>query len=160
MSFTAIVPAIGTLTSSGVAVDTQTVVVGGKTYTTQAALTDVDGNVLMGANAAATLQNLFDAINLTGTPGTQYALSMTKNKQVRATAVAATTLVVTAAVGGTIGNNIPSTETQTNWAWGAATLASGAGDTDLAISQILASNQLNASAAQDIIDISARINLG
>ncbi len=136
--------AYGTLTASGVFTDTQTVVVGGKTYTTQTTLTNVDGNVLIGASAAATLQNLYDAINLSGTAGTQYAAAMTANTRVRATAVTATTLVVKALTPGEVGNLIASTETQTNAAWGAATLASGAGNVSAYIDALLASCQVNA----------------
>jgi hypothetical protein len=140
---TAPVFAVGTLTSSGTFTDTQTVVVGGKTYTTQTTLTNVDGNVFIGANAAATLQNLYDAINLTGTPGTQYAAAMTANTRVKATAVTATTLVVSALTPGEVGNLIASTETQTNAAWGAAVLASGAGNINEYITGILSVNQIN-----------------
>jgi hypothetical protein len=135
--------AFGTLTASGVFTDTQTVVVGGKTYTTQTTLTNVDGNVLIGASAAATLQNLYDAINLSGTAGTQYATAMTANTRVRATAVTATTLVVTALTPGEVGNLIASTETQTNAAWGAATLASGAGNVAAWVRDLLLLNQVN-----------------
>jgi hypothetical protein len=123
-----LLPAVGTLTSTGVFVDTQTVIVGGKTYTTQTTLTNVDGNVFIGADASTTLQNLMDAINLTGTAGTQYATAMTANTRVKATAKTATTLVVTALTPGEVGNLIASTETQTNAAWGGAVLASGAGN--------------------------------
>src|SRR5687768_12652640 len=125
MQLSAITHAAGTLTAAGTFSNTQTVVVGGKTYTTQTTLTNVDGNVAIGANAAATLQNLYDAINLTGTPGTQYAAAMTANELVKATAVDATTLTVAAKVPGEIGNLIASTETQTNASWGAAVLAGG-----------------------------------
>lgn len=135
--------AVGTLTSTGVFTDTQTVVVGGKTYTTQDTLTNVDGNVLIGANAAATLQNLYDAINLTGTAGTQYATAMTANTRVKATAVTATTLVVSALTPGEVGNLIATTETQTNAAWGAATLASGSGNINAFITSVIALNQIN-----------------
>ena len=132
-----------TLTASGTFTDTQTVVVGGKTYTTQTSLTNVDGNVLIGADAAATLQNLYDAINLTGTAGTQYAAAMTANTRVKATAVTATTLVVRALTPGEVGNLIASTETQTNAAWGAATLASGAGNFTAWVAALEASTQIN-----------------
>jgi hypothetical protein len=142
------VAATSVLTSSGVFTDTQTVVVGGKTYTTQTTLTNVDGNVLIGASAAATLQNLFDAINLTGTPGTQYATAMTKNAQVRATAVTATTLTVQAKTSGTIGNLIPTTETQTNASWTSTVMAGGTGDSGQAVADILATEQPNSSVAQ------------
>lgn len=135
--------AVGTLTASGTFTDTQTVVVGGKTYTTQTTLTNVDGNVLIGANAAATLQNLYDAINLTGTAGTQYAAAMTANTRVKATAVTATTLVVRALTPGEVGNLIASTETQTNAAWGAATLASGAGNFTAWVAALEADTQIN-----------------
>lgn len=135
--------AVGTLTASGTFTDTQTVVVGGKTYTTQTSLTNVDGNVLIGADAAATLQNLYDAINLTGTAGTQYAAAMTANTRVKATAVTATTLVVRALTPGEVGNLIASTETQTNAAWGAATLASGAGNFTAWVAALEASTQIN-----------------
>lgn len=135
--------AVGTLTASGTFTDTQTVVVGGKTYTTQTSLTNVDGNVLIGADAAATLQNLYDAINLTGTAGTQYAAAMTANTRVKATAVTATTLVVRALTPGEVGNLIASTETQTNAAWGAATLASGAGNFTAWVAALEAGTQIN-----------------
>lgn len=138
-----VVFASGTLTSSGVFTDTQTVVIAGKTYTTQTSLTNVDGNVLIGASAAATLQNLYDAINLTGTAGTQYAAAMTENAAVEATSVTATTLVVKAKIPGAIGNHVPTTETQTNAAWGAATLASGTGDIGKWVESLLNLNQLN-----------------
>jgi hypothetical protein len=138
-----ITPASGVLTASGVFTDTQTVVVGGKTYTTQTSLTNVDGNVAIGADAAATLQNLYDAINLTGTPGTQYAAAMTANTRVRASAVTATTLTVKALTAGEVGNLIASTETQTNAAWGAATLASGAGNVSAFVNDLLDLNQIN-----------------
>jgi hypothetical protein len=45
--------------------------IGGKTYTFKAALT-TEGDVLLGATINATLTNLFNAINHTGTPGTDY----------------------------------------------------------------------------------------
>lgn len=136
--------ATGTLTSTGVFTDTQTVIVGGKTYTFQTSLTDTDGNVLIGADAAASHQNLLDAINLTGTAGTQYAASMTINAEVRCTAVTATTNVVVAKTAGSVGNLIASTETQTNASWGAALLAAGAGNTEDYIVSLLDLSQVNA----------------
>lgn len=143
--------AVGTITASGVAVDTQTIVIGGKTYTTQTTLTNVDGNVLIGANAAATLQNLYDAINLTPAgAGVTYAAAMTANPEVIATSVTSTTVVVRARVPGQVGNRIPTTETQTNWAWGGATLASGAGSPDAELTALMAVSQINASVYQQL----------
>lgn len=145
--------ATGTLTSAGVGVDTQTITIGNKVYTTQTTLTNVNGNVLLGANAAATLQNLYDAINLTGTAGTQYAAAMTLHDNVKATGVTATTLVVTAKVAGTIGNAIATTETQTNFSWGAAALAGGTGALPAELTSIIAGNQVNAAVAQALHDL-------
>lgn len=131
MALTA-VAATGVLTNTDVVVTTNTVVVGGKTYTFQATLTNVDGNVQMGAAGAVaeSFQNLLNAINLTGTPGTDYATLMTKNKQVRCTSAALLVLNVQATVVGTVGNLIASTAGLDNGAWGAVTLENGAGDSD------------------------------
>jgi hypothetical protein len=128
---------------TGVFVDTQTIVIGGKTYTTQDTLTDVDGNVKIGGTAEACIDNLVAAINLAAGSGTAYAASMTLNQHVTAVKGSATTLVVTAKVAGVIGNYIDSTETQTNASWGAATLASGAGHVYTAVDEILAGGQIN-----------------
>lgn len=60
----------------------QTVTVGARVYTYRATLTPFADEVLIGASAYATLQNLHHAINLTGQPGTQYAASTAPNDQV------------------------------------------------------------------------------
>lgn len=138
------------LTSTGVFTDTQTVVCGGKTYTTQTTLTNVDGNVLIGANAAATLQNLYDAINLTGTAGTQYATAMTLNANVKAVAVTATTLTIKAKSPGALGNLLATTETQTNASWTSTVMANGTGNIDAFVTQVLASNQVNSEVAVEL----------
>jgi hypothetical protein len=122
------VAAAGTLTGTANFANTETVTIDAKVYTFQTTLTDVDGNVQIGASLAASLQNLLDAINLTGTPGTQYASSMTLHPTVTATGNTATTLTVAAKDSGTAGNAIVTTETATNASWGAATLQNGAGD--------------------------------
>ena len=131
MTITA-VAASGILTMTDVVVTTNTVVVGGKTYTFQATLTDVDGNVQMGAagDVALSFQNLLNAINLTGVPGTDYALAMTKNLQVRCTSAALLVLNVQATALGTVGNLIASTATLANGAWGAVVLEGGTGSND------------------------------
>jgi len=150
------VPAVGTLTSSGTATDTQTVTVGGKVYTFQATLTNVDGNVLIGADAAASCQNLYDAINLSGTVGTQYATAMTANTRVWATAVTATTVVVKALTPGEVGNLIASTETLTNFAWGTTVLASGAGNFTAWAQALIAGSQVNADVAGALLALTAK----
>lgn len=117
--------ATGTYTATLNLEDADTIVIGGKTYTFEDTLTNVDGHVKIGATLADTLTNLAAAINLTGTAGTDYALATTANADVTASA-GATTVVVTAvsAVAAT-GNAITTTDTSTSGAWGGATLSGG-----------------------------------
>lgn len=122
--------AFGTLTVTGNAVAAETVVVGGVTYTWRASVTTTANEVLVGASAAASLQNLKDAINLTGTTA-QYGSLTVVNPTVGAGAITATTLVIYAKTGGTAGNSLASTETMTNASYGGATLAGGAAATTL-----------------------------
>jgi len=70
---------IGTLTFAENAANTNTVTIGAKVYTFQTTLTNVDGNVKRGANAAASIVNLVAAINLGTGAGTTYATAMTAN---------------------------------------------------------------------------------
>lgn len=125
LHWTEAVQAIGTLTYTGQPANNDTITVGGKTYTYQTVLTNVDGNVIIGATLADSVQNLIDAINLTGTPGTEYAAAMTANTQVGAVLGVGTSITAYALVGGTAGNAIGSTSTSVNATWGGATLAGG-----------------------------------
>jgi len=97
--------------------DGETVTVAGKVYTFQTVLTDVDGNVYEGTTLAEAVNNLAAAINLTGTPGTDYALSMTANSAVTAVSDGVDTVTVTAANVGVYGNDIVASETLTDGAW-------------------------------------------
>lgn len=109
------VKAAGTLTLVANPGDAETVTIGAKVYTFQATLTNVDGNVKIGASTAATLTNLIRAINLSGgTPGTDYAAAMTVHPTVTAAQGAGTTMLVTAKAGGTAGNSIVSTDGMAN----------------------------------------------
>lgn len=147
------VRAAGTLTVTANFANTETVTVGGKVYTFQDTLTDVDGNVKVGASASASLDNLKAAINLESGAGTAYAASMTENLNVRVSSKTATTIVVKARVPGTIGNLIASTETGANASWGGAVLASGTGSVASDLHTFLAAKQLPADVAQEIRDI-------
>jgi len=119
--------ASGTLTASGPITNTETVTLDTKTYTIEASLTDVDGNVQQGADQAETLANLAAAINLGQGAGTKYAASMTVHPSVRAES-AANVLTATAKAPGTAGNSIASTELCANALWdNGATLVGGAG---------------------------------
>lgn len=80
--------------------------IGTKTYTFQDTLTNVDGNIKIGANAQATILNLSRAINASGgTAGTDYATANTIHPTVSATA-GASTLTLAAKVAGSAGNSI------------------------------------------------------
>lgn len=127
VAIAAAVAATGTLTLTGNASDTETVTIGTKTYTFQTVLTNVDGNVLIGASASDTLDNLIAAINLGAGAGTLYAAATTANGFVTAAAGAGDTMDVTAIKAGTYGNTYATTETLTNGSWGAATLTGGSG---------------------------------
>lgn len=118
------VRATGTLTTTGVFSNGETVTIGAKTYTFQTVLTNVDGNVLIGANATASLANLAAAINLGAGSGTVYAAATTANTDVYATS-GASTLSLFALNAGTAGNSIATTETATNASFGGATLSGG-----------------------------------
>ena len=123
----------GTLTSSGVAVADETVTIGGVTYTWKAAITAASAanEVKIGAAATNSLDNLKDAINgtaLVGAPGTEYSQKTVRHPHVTAGAKTATTLVVASTDTNTSGA-LATTETMTNWAWGAATLSAGTAGT-------------------------------
>ena len=120
----AAVKATGTLTLTGNAANTETVVIGGKTYTFQTSLTNTNGNVFIGGNAAASLDNLIAAINLQVGSGTEYAAATTIHSSVTALAGAGDTMDITAKTAGTAGNSITTTETVTG-SWGGATMSGG-----------------------------------
>jgi hypothetical protein len=114
--------------------DTETVTVGSKTYTFQATLTDVNGNVQIGANAGASLENLAAAITLDAGAGTTYAASMTVNGSVTAYMQHSTLMRARALAVGASGNSISCTDTAANASWitegggGTTTLLFGADD--------------------------------
>ena len=122
------VMATGVLTLSANVSNGDTVTTGTKTYTFQTVLTNVDGNVLIGASASDSIDNLIAAINLGAGSGTLYAAATTANGFVSAAAGAGDTMNATALLGGTQGNYIATTETSATASWGAATLTGGTGD--------------------------------
>lgn len=119
------VRATGTLTSDATAPsDGDTFTVGNKTYTFKTALTPTEGEVLIGASAAAALDNLKSAINHTGTPDTDYKCAAA-HTQVRATTNTDTTQVVEALAIGTAGNSLALSEVGTHTTVSGATLSGG-----------------------------------
>lgn len=119
----------------GVATTVATVTIGSVTYTAVLSLPETYGlpaipnYVLWVTSEAVFLDNLKAAINGLGTAGTTYSAGTEPHPQVIATTNSATQQVVVARNIGTSGNSIATTETMGNYAWGAATLASGTGTT-------------------------------
>ncbi len=131
-------PASLALTFSGTATDTQTATVGNKVYTFQTTLTNVDGNVLIGANAAASIVNLAAAVNLGSGSGTTYAAAMTANVNCIGEATSATVFTAKARQAGTSGNSIKVAETLTNAAWaGGGTVLAGGVDAGVVTEKVL-----------------------
>lgn len=105
--------------------DGDTVIIDGKVYTFQLVLTNVDGNVQIGVDAAASLSNFSNAVNLGAGSGTAYAAATTLHPTVSATGLTATSLTVTAKSAGPLGNSIGVSDTVTDFAWDDATLSGG-----------------------------------
>lgn len=122
--------ASGTLTTTGVFANNETVTVGPVTYTMVTALSN-GGNtpyeVLIGAAATNSLDNLRSAVNGLSGAGTTYGAGTLQHPSVKATTKTASTLLFVALATGTGGNSIATTETGVNCSFGGAVLASGAG---------------------------------
>ena len=118
---------------AGVATTLATVTIGTTVYTAVTTLAETLGltaipyQVLWVTSEAIFLDNLKLAINASGVAGTNYATGTLEHPTVYATTNTNTTQVVAAKVLGVSGNSIATTETMGNYAWGAETLASGAG---------------------------------
>jgi hypothetical protein len=115
-----------TLTLTANAGNTETVTIDSKVYTFQTSLTNVDGNVLIGATMLDSLNNLRQAINLEPAgSGISYAAATVVHPTARAVNGAGNTLVARAKAVGSGGNSLATTETLANGSWGAATMAGG-----------------------------------
>jgi Ca2+-binding RTX toxin-like protein len=124
--------ASGVFALNGNATDGETVTIGAKSYTFQTTLTDVDGNVQIGADALETLANLAAAVNRDAGAGTAYAASTTLHP----TAVAAVDgleLTVEAKQRGPAGNGIATTDTVANGEWAKTTLEGGTAFNDIRV---------------------------
>lgn len=120
--------AVDTLTiGPGLPANGETFNLGGKVYTVEAALTNVNGNIQIGADEAEMAYNIIQAVILGAGVGTRYATAMTLNPQATAEAGAAVDEVLaTAKYGGVSGNAIVSTEALANCVWAnAGTLLGG-----------------------------------
>ena len=105
-NWNAIVRSTATVTIAAQPTAGDTVTIDSKTYTFQTApITDVDGNVAIGASLAATQSNLVNAVNGTGTPGTTtYAASTLPNGYASMSGFAGNSSTVTADASGAEGN--------------------------------------------------------
>lgn len=124
-----------TLTLNANAADTNTVTVGGKVYTFQGALTNVDGNVKVGASASASIDNLIAAINLDAGAGVTYAAAMVLNPGVTAYAGAGDTMIVVEKLNVT--SAAPTTDTLADGNWTGANLTAAAAYTAASTGLIL-----------------------
>ena len=120
------VKATGVLTSSGVFTNGHVAVIHDQTYTFVTALSGAAYEVLIGANAAASLDNFKVAINAGAGAGTVYGTGTIGNVHVTATTNTDTAQTIEAKRIGTYANTFATTETLTNVACGAVTMESGA----------------------------------
>lgn len=122
--------AIGTLTFANNAANNETVTIDGIVYTFKNALASAN-DVLVGASAAASCDNLFAAINLTSGAGTLYHAGTSLHTTVRALTSASGVLTVQAKNPGADGNLIATTETLAGASnvWSATTLTTGYSET-------------------------------
>jgi len=123
--------AFGILTFAGVVTNNDTVTIGDRTYTFKSTLTGAANEILIGANAPASVANIVAAINAASGAGTTYGTGTVVNADVFAYDGPGDTVGVVAKARGTASNSIATTETLTNAAsiWGAATLTGGADPT-------------------------------
>lgn len=117
-----------TLTSSGTFADADTITIGGITYTMKTAISNTVANqILIGAAATNSLDNIKDAINgtiVSGAVGTIYSSPTKRNPLVTAGAKTSTTLVCTV-TDTNVGGSTATTKSAANFAWTGATLSAG-----------------------------------
>lgn len=126
------VSATGLLTGTGHVADEDTIEIGGTYYQWVDTVASGAGTladpwkVLRGADLAADIVNMVDALNFTGTSGTTYSSNLGgQNGDVTAEVTSVTEMTVTARTDLTDGNLITTTATGTAVSWGAATLSGG-----------------------------------
>lgn len=125
----AAVAAKQTLTLTGNVTEADTVVIGTTTYRFMDDLVpDVAYDVLKGATASDTLDNLIAAINKAAGEGSKYGTGTVAHPIVKATAGDGDTMLVTAKVNGTAYNTTPTTnpiDSGSKIGWGDTTLKNG-----------------------------------
>lgn len=117
------VKAAGTLTATSNFSPADTVTIGGVVYTFTASAVG-ENNIAIGGTLATSLSRLQLALSGTGDEGSDYGADTAANADVTSVADA-TTLVVTALLGGPDGNTIPTLASTSAASWGAVTLTGG-----------------------------------
>ncbi len=126
----------GTLSLDAVVANTETVTIGTKVYTFLTVLVDAENNVLIGANAAASIVNLVKAVNLEAGVGVNYGTGTTGQAGVSAVDGAGDTITLYAQ------SAVATTETLlggTN-SWGATAAVQGTGANTLRVYGLTAWN--------------------
>lgn len=145
------VRATGTLTSDNTNVSAgDTVQIAGKKYTFRAA-PSVEGDVLIGADADASLLNLIRAINHSGTAGTDYVDARAHPQVSAATSVTAHAFAITARQPGTAPNSYETIETAAHLSWGGTVLSGG-------VAAVPYEVKIGADAATSLDNLKAAIN--
>jgi hypothetical protein len=123
------VHAVNVFTLTDVMQDTETVTIGDVVYKFVTALTDPAQpyEVLIGASAAASLDNLKSAINGTAGAGTTYGEGTEAHPTVIATTNSDTAQTIHSRRYGTVNNTLATTETTDNGSWADTTLGGGTG---------------------------------
>lgn len=126
--------AIGILTATGAISDGDVVRIDGVYYRLSSGTLDASSpagtaanpwRVLIGGSVAATLENLFNAINGSGVAGTAYSTALTAHATASAYVYTSTTISVRAVTTGLAGSSIVTTETGANLSWGGGTMSGG-----------------------------------
>ena len=127
-------PASGTLTLTGNLSEGDQVVIGSQTYTATATV-DAAYEVLIGATASDTIDNLIAAINNDAGAGTLYGATTPANTSVSASVGAGDTMDVTSDgfFYGAVADAIATTETSATASWGATTLTLDAATVSLSV---------------------------
>lgn len=115
----------GAITFTGQPANGETVTLNGKVYTFQTTLTNVDGNVAIGATTADSRNNLVAAINLGTGGGALYAAATTLHPTIAAAAGTGTVVDLTAKTAGAAGNTLTLAEAVVNATVSGATLTGG-----------------------------------
>jgi hypothetical protein len=153
--------ASGTISLTGQPSDGDTFTINGTVYTFKTALTPTANQVLIGATAAATANNLFQAlVGDPSTSGTNYAAGTTALPSTLIPSVpsSAQVITITYSLTGTAGNAITLVKSGTNLAVSGATMAGGvAGETaTIVVQSATSSGGSYATCATFTLDLTAR----